>query len=74
MKWISLEEKKPKVAREILFTDGVDVFYGWLESYEFGEELMFYSSGSEGDSCSSWPEDITHWMEIPKPPKKTQHE
>lgn len=68
MKWIDIEVEKPRPADEILFTDGSEVFYGWLESYNFGEDPIFYALTS-GPYDYAWPEDITHWMELPKPPR-----
>lgn len=62
-KWIEVEKKKPSCCDEILFTDGKKIYFGWLETYEFGEELSFYNAYE-----SEWPENITHWMELPKPP------
>jgi len=51
---------------DILFTDGKKVYYGWLETYFPLEELSFASA-----SCRpiSFPEGVTHWMPMPKPPK-----
>lgn len=71
MKWIDVEDEMPRPADEILFTDGHKVFFGWLEAYEIGEDPMFYCS-HEVDirSESNWPENITHWMKIPRPPKQ----
>jgi hypothetical protein len=66
MKWISLDDKKPRCCMDILFTDGKKVYYGWLETYFPLEELSFASA-----SCRpiSFPEGVTHWMPMPKPPK-----
>jgi Protein of unknown function (DUF551) len=66
MKWISLKDEMPRPADEILFTDGYEVFYGWLESYITGEDPLFYKVYSDVDN---WPAKISHWMPFPKPPK-----
>lgn len=66
MKWISLDDKKPRCGMDILFTDGEEVYYGWLDTYMPLEELSFVSA------CTrpiSFKEGITHWMSMPKPPK-----
>lgn len=65
MKWISIDKQKPRVAENILFTDGKEVYAGWLETYEPLEDLVFYNTLSSHDH---WPENITHWMLFPFPP------
>lgn len=67
MKWINLEDKSPQSCEDILFTDGKEIYKGWLETYEPEEELCFYNE--KAGFCDHWPENITHWMSLPKPPK-----
>jgi hypothetical protein len=68
-KWISIEDKTPKPCKDILYTDGKKIYKGWLETYNFGEELGFYNVEGSGINETHFPEDITHWMYLPKPPK-----
>jgi hypothetical protein len=67
MKWINLHILTPRAAVNILFTDGKNVYKGWLETHEFGEDLVFYNEASETD-C--WPENITHWCPLPELPNE----
>lgn len=72
MKWISLDEKKPRCCDSILFSDGSNVYAGWLETYEPLEEISFHAIlevTSMRHSRDMSPEGITHWAPIPKPPK-----
>jgi hypothetical protein len=71
MKWINLEDKKPKPCVDILFTDGKKIYKGWLETYEPGEDLYFftYEKESRNSYFHIFMEGITHWMELPKLPK-----
>jgi hypothetical protein len=67
MKWIKVGILAPRPGDDILFTDGKQVFKGWLETHEFGEDLVFCN-----DSCQLqsdlWPENITHWRPLPELP------
>lgn len=63
--WISIEKRKPRVCDDILFTNGEIVYAGWLETYEFGEELSFFDA-IDRVSC----DDITHWAQMPEPPEE----
>ena len=64
MKWIDIENDRPKSCEDVLFSDGKHVYYGWLETHEFGEELVFYDVVNK-----EWPEHVFCWASIPKPPK-----
>ena len=72
-KWISLDEKKPRCCETIAFSDGKSIFFGWLETYEFGEDLVFYAfadiRGKTGSKIDYWPEGIEWWISLPKLPK-----
>ena len=72
MKWTKIRshESLPKCCEDILFTDGKEVYKGWLESHEFGTDPIFYNVGSG----ESWPEDVTHWMPMPKLPRRNKNE
>ncbi len=65
LKWNFLP-LRPTPMKDILFTDGKQVFYGWQENTESEEELSFYSPMPFEDY---WPENIIAWAEIPLPPK-----
>lgn len=67
MNWINIEERKPSPCQDILFTNGKDVFKGWLETYDPLEDLSFYSD--RAGLFEHWPEDITYWMPLPELPK-----
>lgn len=62
MKWSSLDKEKPRCAEEIIFSDGKESYFGWLETYAEFEELSFYDCISR-----NWPEGIIEWMYKPKP-------
>lgn len=65
MNWISVNKKLPVICHTIMFTDGKEVFCGWLETYLDNEDQLYYDSVGRG-----WPENVTHWMNLPKPPEK----
>lgn len=71
MEWIDIEMTGlyPKVCEDVLFSDGKSVMFGWLECHQSGEEPLWYDASSPGH-MHSWPENITHWMKLPKPPGK----
>lgn len=66
MKWIDVKEQKPRTCDSIIFTDGVEVYFGWLETLEDGEDPLFYNM--ENNEGSKWPEGVIYWMEKPEPP------
>lgn len=66
--WIKVEDQRPKTCVDILFTDGKEIYKGWLETYELEEDPLFYSNKS--GFSEHWPENITHWMKLPKLPSK----
>ncbi len=63
MKWKIVERESVPIFRDILFTDGVNVYAGFLETTRPEEDLMFFDCFNR-----NWPEHITHWMLFPKPP------
>ncbi len=68
MKWMPIELEKPRFGDEILFTDGKEVYKGWMEGNQFGEDLVFYNDTSQMRK-DHWPEDVTHWMHLPRLPE-----
>ena len=64
-KWKEIQRHKVPVCKDILFSDGIDVFCGWLETHEELEDPVFYDAINK-----EWPECITHWMPLPKPPEE----
>lgn len=70
-KWIKVEDKLPRCCDDILFTDGKKIYKGWLETYEPLEEPSFYNDAS-GRRAEHWPEEVTHWMALPRLPKSEE--
>ena len=68
MKWIDVDDKKPRALVDILFTDGKAVYFGTMEHWEFGEEPCFVNE-IKGRRQDCFPDGITHWMPLPKPPE-----
>lgn len=71
MKWISVKEKTPPRGQDILVTDGEIITCTNLEDWEKGKLTLM---GCVGFSGYEWEydfeyKDITHWAELPKPPK-----
>jgi hypothetical protein len=67
--WVPMTREWPCVCRDILFTDGEEIYFGWLETYEPGEDPCFVAKISNPRQDSS-PDGITHWMPLPKLPNK----
>jgi hypothetical protein len=69
MKWIKIDldddDCRPPIAIDILFTDGVYTYCGWLESYEECEDLTFFDAIDR-----EFVDEVTHWMELPEPVEK----
>lgn len=73
--WINAEKKLPDIGHDeeyphaskmILLSDGEFVYYGQFEnSPEFGKSFI----DSNGDDFADDGVEITHWMELPEPPK-----
>ncbi len=63
MKWKVVDRETVPIFRDILFTDGVNVFAGFLETCQPEEDLSFFDCFNR-----DWPDHITHWMLFPKPP------
>jgi hypothetical protein len=66
-RWVSVEDERPRAGIDILFTDGKQIYYGWLDTYDVGEELSFFARRVRLlDDC--YPEGVTHWMRLPPLP------
>lgn len=63
MKWISIKNKLPKDFRDVLITDGKQVGVGYR--YLRPPETKWTDYIGLTDE-----ENITHWMPLPKSPKK----
>jgi hypothetical protein len=59
MKWISVENKLPKIGKDVLTYDGENMLVEYLLN---DEDVLTWS-------CSPF-EEITHWMSLPEPPKR----
>lgn len=68
MNWIEIEKERPRCCDDILFSDGQKIYMGWLETCEPEEDLSFYSIARHSRWSDSSPENITHWMPLPKLP------
>lgn len=68
-KWINAQDELPKICEDILFTDGKDIWKGWVELYDKLEGHVFYADHSSRDK-SNWPDNVTHWMPLPELPKQ----
>ena len=62
--WISVKDRLPQLGRLVIVSDGCCVMFGHLE-----EECMcaetFHLESSDGLTTR-----MTHWHQLPKPPKK----
>jgi hypothetical protein len=75
MKWISVNDQLPEVSKDILFCDEEKVyfgFYGYKTTDRERLDLGFIDKEMHSDAIgyAYFEENITHWMPIPKPPKK----
>jgi hypothetical protein len=62
MEWILIEDKSPRRYQKVLFvTVQNNIYYGHLIS----NSKSFYSLDKD---CTVYG--VSHWMEIPEPPKK----
>lgn len=66
MKWISVKERLPKLRLHVLIYDihAKDLIVGWRDDCD--EFLGMYDWVSKHGSLNR----VTHWCEIPLPPKK----
>ncbi len=62
--WISVKERLPKLEKTVLVWDGGEMESGWLVDSVSGLSWCL-CGGDNYQSLSS----ITHWMELPEPPK-----
>lgn len=74
MNWIEVKIK-PEIGTEILFTDGCEVYfgsYGYLSEYDKERGLGFIdaTTWSSDFGYEHFENNITHWMELPEPPKQ----
>lgn len=65
MEWIKIENIKniPNVYDDVLFTDGYDVFKGYIvQEIDDESKIDWYSNGDYHIH------NVTHWMPLPEPP------
>ncbi len=68
--WISIKDRLPKLRQTILSTDG-EVVAVTAYLYNDHTDSFFWKYFSSGCGCCDTDmQDVTHWMELPKPPKK----
>ncbi len=63
-KWISIKEELPKQCVSVLVFSECGISLGWIESAPT-EDPVFYVQ----EFGAFVPENITHWMPLPEPPK-----
>lgn len=65
MEWIKIEEggRLPDDLEMVLFTDGKDIYKGYINRGTWGDWNYWFSS------CDRGVEDVTHWMPLPELPK-----
>lgn len=67
MEWISVEDSLPENMEDVLFTDGKDIYHGYIMyEYEIGETndpARWYTSSD----CNV--DMVSHWMPLPKLPE-----
>ena len=63
MEWIRIEDDLPEDLENVLFTDGKDVYKGYINKSVWGEWNYWFSISDVGI------EDVTHWMPLPTMPK-----
>lgn len=57
--------------RGLWVRDTITGTHTWDQSLGYVDEFGDFNEASSGDIVTSWaPEDYTHWMPAPKPPKK----
>ena len=64
MKWIKVKNNLPEDLVDLLFTDGEDIFKGYIIKSALDENHYWFSV--PGRSI----EGVTHWMAIPKLPEE----
>ena len=71
--WISVKDKLPKKYERVLVTDSKNICLHYKQSmwnWEGGEGEDLYCDCDQNEySCDIIEGNITHWMELPKPPE-----
>ena len=62
MSWIKCSDCLPEKDIKVLFSNGEEIFLGWMLT-DMGKEIFW----SHYDYLEE--ENITHWMPLPEPPK-----
>ena len=64
MNWIDVKKRMPKIDKPVLIAI--------IDGSEYDVEYAFYEGKDRGfsDIYSNGYEDPTHWMKLPRPPKK----
>lgn len=76
VKWISLNDSIPYRGKIILFSNGENIYLGWLEAEIPLEGPIFHAfadwKGKTGHRLDYWPDNVTHWtpmLELPEEDK-----
>ena len=70
-RWIKVSEKLPEERQDVLFTAFGNVYIG----FRYGRTISHGTRGGEKEwrwhgNCDLTDGDITHWRELPAPPKE----
>ena len=72
MKWISVKDKLPIVQVEVVFY--VNPYEWWVGMFtpkgKFSKKNVFQYHQHWGDDKYYTVENVTHWIQLPKPPKE----
>lgn len=71
MNWMSVKDKLPSTATEVLIYDDCNEI--WIAV--FGKSCWDVKNPSCECCYDAWEEhEVTHWMELPEPPKSSEEE
>jgi len=80
MTWISVKEKEAEPETDYLISDGINVGFGYFvpeydaedprDPHQYTSEYWHQEGLVLKTNTSGFPE-VTHYMELPKPPKKS---
>jgi hypothetical protein len=76
--WISLKDRTPAHRQKVLISDGYIVTAAQADLLEFGNEESIWWDGCFFEGWNwEWSfkaKNITHWAELPSPPRGDNHE
>lgn len=69
IKWIPVAERLPKICKNVLVTDGIDVGMGWYDIYkrrDTGITDKYWCT----PNCDVDSDHLKYWAEMPEPPER----